>query len=862
MIVYTDHIDRLDVALRKEEPVVVMPPLHPDYLRRLVLAWMGGPESGSAGVRLFEPGLGVSKLDPWPGSPSAGVLKGHGGSPSACEFLRTLIDAAGGPSKTGTGPSSRKTPAVSPVVVHWLVGSDGIMGDPVALSLLTALCRRIVAYRLPWRLLMNTLDGPVPAALAPWKRDLELQAPRNEDNAEDNFAERVLRRLSPDLCAMLAEPREGRERNDLDDIVRKVQGLDAAAINIVLAAAVHQSPVDAPDDERLEKLQEVIEQERGRQLMRASGLEVVLIPSEREELQGMNRFQRYLDYVSVLFDDAGRPGADASGPRPRGVLLAGLPGCGKSLAARLTAERLRVPLLRMDVGGMLGRYLGESEANLRRALDAAEAAAPCVLWVDEIEKALGQSDEGGGTSKRMLGQLLTWMQDHKSQVYIFATANSVKKLPPELLRRGRFDELWRVMLPTPTERKSILGSKLKALKTDVDEEFEADERALKEVVRETNDFTGADLTSLVQEAWMAARVFEQKVKKQHLLDVLGRGFVPMSVQFKDEIKESIADLDKHGFRDVTCDPKELPAEVPAERKKARGRLVPALSELWNGMEAGRVVIRRGKKAETLKVDERKGDERPVWLVAGDIVTWPCKGAIRGTMVRQGGRLTVSFASKGKSADEQQHHFEWDVEAQRVSFRGEPVELSTHAREARVGAQAATASGPEARNTGGTKARNPTKKSLEALTVPELKDLARDHGIPKASNMPRRRLIEAIHVARRASRRRSHAAKSKAGLTLAGQTLEFALYGKKHQIELPNSDGEPATLKFGTGLKYSHPYTGNRLPDGGWKLKRGEGRGPGGFELAQTIDIEVNSAGVEIRVAGSRAYHVRQVESTG
>ncbi len=726
MIVYREHVTRLDGALRKDEPIVVLPPLHPDYLRRLVLAWMADHEERRPLVRLFEPGLGSSKLIPKPGDDAGGVLGGCRPSPSVAEFLRLLIEEA---EPLGPGASSNADPGGRPTTIYWLTGSNGTLTDPVDASLLTALCRRIVAYRLPWRLLLDAPDGPPPPTLAAWKRDLELQAPRNEPNAEDMFSEQVLRELSPDLYDTLRKRGEG-ERTGLDNVVRKVQGLDAAAINLVLAAAVQQAPQNAEDDETLKGLEEVIEKERGRQLMRASGLEVVLIPSDPEELKGMNRFQRYLDYVSVLFDDSGRPGADGFGPRPRGVLLAGLPGCGKSLAAGLAAARLGGPLVRMDVGGMLGRYLGESEANLRRALDAAEAAAPCVLWVDEIEKALGGTgDEGGGTSKRMLGQLLTWMQDHKSQVYIFATANSVANLPPELLRRGRFDELWRVMLPTPEERESILRSKLAGLKQDLDEAFAKDDKAIKKVVQETKDFTGADITSLVQEAWMAARVFEQKVTKRHLLEVLKRGFVPMSAQFEDEIKKSIEALDKHGFRNVTCAADEVPPAVREERKKARGRLVPELSELWTGPQ-GRVVIHRGRKKETLKVGVREGHGRAVWLADGAIEEWPHPNAREGMMSRQGGRLEITLTAISSEDPKQTLYLAWDSEHQSITFRSKPVKVTLHIAD-----------------------EDPVDRGgLNELTVKALQQLAKAYGVTATAGKRKADLIETIVIKRKAARR--------------------------------------------------------------------------------------------------------------
>lgn len=887
MIVYSEHVSRLDHALRKDEPIVVLPPLHPDYLRRLVLAWVTDCEAVPR-VRLFEPGLGSSKLIPKPDQDGGGVLAGCRPCPSVADFLRLLIEEAGplDASPAGTDLAER------PTTIYWLAGSSSSLTDPVDASLLTALCRRIVAYRLPWRLLMDTPDGPTSSTIVAWKRDLELQAPRNEPNAEDMFSEQVLRELSPDLYDTLRKRQEGAERTGVDNVVRKVQGLDAAAINLVLAAAVQQAPRDDDDDETLKKLEEVIEKERGRQLMRASGLEVVLIPSDPEELQGMNRFQRYLDYVSVLFDDSGRPGADGFGPRPRGVLLAGLPGCGKSLAARLAAERLSVPLLRMDVGGMLGRYLGESEANLRRALDAAEAAAPCVLWVDEIEKALGGTgDEGGGTSKRMLGQLLTWMQDHRSQVYIFATANSVANLPPELLRRGRFDELWRVMLPTPEERESILRSKLAGLKQDLDEAFSKDDKAIKEVVKKTEKFTGADITSLVQEAWMAARVFEQKVKKRHLLEVLKRGFVPMSAQFEDEIKKSIADLDKHGFRDVTCPPEQVPPPVPDERKKARGRLVPTLAELWSEMAEGRVVITGRRKTETLRVGPREGGERAVWLARGDVGEWPSETSIPGVMVREGGRLKIDLEQPEKQGKPEQKtiYFDWDLDEEAPKFRGHVVKLTPHPDmpqsdsvvESRWGLE--TLSVWELRNHakdlgisgvasktksqlldailevrdpgstgGGTRPASHNRQQLTKLTVPELRAIGRDLGISGVNGMNKSKLIDAITRSNRNAERGDR--HKRLGY---GEIVEFRLHGPK-RIELPGRKGKDAVLRWGSGFRYSARYDATRGSAGGWALRWRSGGG-GGDQIAKKITMELLDSGeIQVRLGKALAGDIRRI----
>lgn len=152
---------------------------------------------------------------------------------------------------------------------------------------------------------------------------------------------------------------------------------------------------------------------------------------------------------------------------PRGVLLLGVPGCGKSLSARMVAAEWGLPLLRMDPGALYDKYIGESERNFRRALQASEKLAPAVLWIDEIEKAFsGGGDADGGVSTRILGSFLAWMQDRPAQVFVVATANDVTRLPPELLRKGRFDELFFVDLPDPAAREAILALHLRKRRQD------------------------------------------------------------------------------------------------------------------------------------------------------------------------------------------------------------------------------------------------------------------------------------------------------------------------------------------------------------------------------------------------------------
>jgi ATP-dependent 26S proteasome regulatory subunit len=169
------------------------------------------------------------------------------------------------------------------------------------------------------------------------------------------------------------------------------------------------------------------------------------------EIGGMRRLSRWLEIRKPFFSGDAEFRLDA----PRGILLLGVQGCGKSLAAKAAAGIFGVPLLRLDFAGLYSKYYGETEANLRKALETAEVMAPCVLWVDEIEKGISVSDEDDGLSRRVLGTLLTWMSERRQPVFLVATANDIARLPAELVRKGRFDEVFFVDLPGLENRQEI-----------------------------------------------------------------------------------------------------------------------------------------------------------------------------------------------------------------------------------------------------------------------------------------------------------------------------------------------------------------------------------------------------------------------
>ncbi|HEX6636149.1 MAG TPA: AAA family ATPase [Steroidobacteraceae bacterium] len=243
------------------------------------------------------------------------------------------------------------------------------------------------------------------------------------------------------------------------------------------------------------------------------------------DVGGMKNLRRWILQRKAAFDGSA-PGLDA----PKGVLLLGVQGCGKSLAARAAAGVLGVPLVRLDFGALFSKWHGESEKNLRESLSSAEALAPCVLWLDEIEKALSTGDGDSGTSRRVLGAFLTWLSEQRARVFIVATANDIMALPPELVRKGRFDEIFFVDLPSPAARLEILG--IHCTKRGV----AIGETDMKVLATRCEGFSGAEIEQAVVSAMYTANANNQKVDARCIaaeIDVTR----PLSVVLEEKIKE-------------------------------------------------------------------------------------------------------------------------------------------------------------------------------------------------------------------------------------------------------------------------------------------------------------------------------------
>ncbi|TCO59750.1 AAA family ATPase [Actinocrispum wychmicini] len=236
-----------------------------------------------------------------------------------------------------------------------------------------------------------------------------------------------------------------------------------------------------------------------------SGIERVQLTAGENRVGGLEGLRKWLDRKRPLLtmdlrDRGMRP--------PRGVLLIGVPGCGKSLSAKAIASDWQLPLYRLDMASVLGSYVGQSEGRLREALATADSVSPCVLWIDEIEKGLaGSGTDSTGITTRLVGQFLYWLQESRARVFVVATANDVRSLPQELLRTGRFDDMFFVDLPEPDERREIIQIYVrKYLRVPVPDELVA------ELVDMSEGFAGSDLHAAVTEiGYEAIRVGDENV---------------------------------------------------------------------------------------------------------------------------------------------------------------------------------------------------------------------------------------------------------------------------------------------------------------------------------------------------------------
>ncbi|MFN3730183.1 MAG: AAA family ATPase [Fimbriimonadaceae bacterium] len=387
------------------------------------------------------------------------------------------------------------------------------MKDPRVVRLL-----RDLALRLRGRSQTLVLLGPVMALPVELEKDItvvDFGLPDPEDIAK------VLDRITESV--------KGNDKLDLElteaareQIIKSAQGLTLDEIESVFARSLVQK----------KKFDVNVVLEEKKQIVRKSGLLEYYPAQDRlADVGGMDLLKEWLDKRTHTFTDKAR---EFGIPNPKGVLLLGVQGCGKSLLAKAISAHWSLPMLRMDVGRIFGSLVGQSEENIRRAIGVAESVSPCVLWADELEKGfagVGGSGVGdSGTTARVFATFLTWMQEKTKPVFLVATANDVSQLPPEMLRKGRFDEIFFIDLPDASERKQILHIHLKKRNRDP-KKFKLDE-----LVKITRGYSGAELEQIIIGGLYHAFDAERNLTSADLVKE-ANAVVPLSRMMAEEIDE-------------------------------------------------------------------------------------------------------------------------------------------------------------------------------------------------------------------------------------------------------------------------------------------------------------------------------------
>jgi len=306
-----------------------------------------------------------------------------------------------------------------------------------------------------------------------------------------------------------------------------------------------------------------------KQIIDRNGILEYFDPGESEKVCGLDLMEEWFHKRRILFDSD--VATKLAYQAPKGALLLGVPGCGKSLTAKEVSRWWGFPLLRFDIGKAFGSLQGESERNIRSALKVAETVSPCILWIDEIEKSIqgtessGQTD--GGTSARVFAHFLTWMQEKTAPVFVLATANKVSMLPPEMLRKGRFDEIFFVDLPTKTARATIFEENI-LKRAEKNSSFNIENFDIPNLAQLTNGFSGAEIYQIVKDATLEVVDTDGKstgdVEQAHMLKLISET-VPLSQTMPKHIKE----IRTFGRTRCRLAASESPEDLPNEWKQKK-----------------------------------------------------------------------------------------------------------------------------------------------------------------------------------------------------------------------------------------------------------------------------------------------------
>jgi ATP-dependent 26S proteasome regulatory subunit len=457
--------------------------------------------------------------------------------------------------------------------LHPWLGGNGVPPDTQVVRAIKDLVRFYKDGTVPRTLILISPVQNMPAELESLVTLLDFPLP------DEAFLRDLLQRMIARNTAA------GAVQADLDD--EGVQRLAQAATGLTAYEAENAFARAMVADARLTVDDVTVVAEEKRQIIRKSGvLEVISSAVKLDDIGGLGNLKTWLTKRNGSWLEE----AKAYGlPAPKGVLMTGVPGCGKSLTAKAMSSAWGLPLIRLDIGRIFGGLVGASEQNIRTAIRTAEAVAPCVLWIDEIEKgfAAGASGSGdSGTSARVFGTFLSWMQEKTAPVFVMATANDIGLLPPEFLRKGRFDEIFFIDLPTRSERRDIFRVHLTARLAAGPAlgSLDVTDAVLDELADATEGFSGAEIEQVVISACFDAFNDKRELATDDMIREVGNT-VPLSVTQAEQIAAlrdwadvravaASAAQDREGYTTPSADGAAPPADPEVVRHRG-GRPVDA-----------------------------------------------------------------------------------------------------------------------------------------------------------------------------------------------------------------------------------------------------------------------------------------------
>lgn len=328
----------------------------------------------------------------------------------------------------------------------------------------------------------------------------------------------------------------------VDELAVAFKGLTEFEINNLLALSY------ADDGELTKRDLRLIFDQKQQMIKKAGILEMIPLKETIGDIGGLENLKEWFVRKAKIYKNmniAKAYGVDM----PKGVLIAGVPGCGKSLNSKAAANLFEVPLLRLDMGRLMGKYVGESEGNLRKAIALAEAISPCVLWIDELEKAfagIGGDSGGAEITTRLFGNFLTWMQEKDSPTFVVATANDITKLPPELLRKGRFDEIFYVGLPNAQEREKIFSIHINKRRPQ-----DLKNINIADLVKQSKGFSGADIEGVIKDAVESAFADDKNsIQTQDILSAINNTH-SLSEIMKDALDKMEKEYETRKFKNAS-----------------------------------------------------------------------------------------------------------------------------------------------------------------------------------------------------------------------------------------------------------------------------------------------------------------------